>query len=142
LSYHFRFGAVGACLALTALSLGCSEDQGRGQPAPGGYDAPVTTQLSSVVVGVVGTGILLQNFSSEKLENVEIVVSAGSVEDGFRFRTGAVEPNSTQTYLAQVFKNSAGESLNPMVVKADVFAVYADTPRGRGQWRGGYAEQR
>jgi len=108
----------------------------------GGYEAPVTVQLPEVVVGQVGTGILLQNHSSETLENVEIVINEDAPEGGFRFRAAAIPPQSTQTYLSQVFKTAAGGSFNAATMKAERFSVYADTPRGRGGWSGGYEHQR
>ena len=135
-----NLGSVGVALTIIAVGLGCS-GEGRLAKSEGGYDAPVTVRLSGVVVGAVGTGILLENHSDEALENVEIVINEEAPAGGFRFRAASIPPNSTQTYLAQVFRTPAGESLNPMKTKAGSFAVYADTPRGRGSWSGGYENQ-
>ncbi len=132
-------------MALLGAAVGCS-NHSEGGPGTtttgGGYGAPVTVRLSGVVVGAVGSGILLQNHSEELLEQVEIVINEGPSASGFRYRAGAVPPNSTQTYLSQVFRTAEGESFNILETKAASFAVYADTPRGRGSWTGGYENQR
>jgi hypothetical protein len=106
-----------------------------------GFDAKPIITLEGVVAGVVGTGVLVENHSHEDLSNVEIIVNPNDSHGGFRFRTDRVPPNATKTYMAQVFRTSAGESLNPMVTKVEALAVYADTIRGRGSWQGSYAEQ-
>jgi hypothetical protein len=106
-----------------------------------GFDAQPTITLEGVVAGVVGTGVLLENHSLEDLSNVEIVINPNDQHGGFRFRTDRVPPNATKTYMAQVFRTSAGESLNPMVTKVETLAIYADTHRGRGSWQGSYSEQ-
>ncbi len=106
-----------------------------------GYEAQPTVALSGVVAGVVGTGVLVENHSAESLSNVEIVINPTDPSGGFRFRTQNVPPNATKTYLAQVFRTPTGESLNPMEIKVDTMAVYADTERGRGSWLGSYRDQ-
>ena len=138
---NLNFAAYGAVLALLCGGMGCS-GQAEDEANAGGYDAPVTVQLREVVVGAVGTGILLQNMGDDALRNVEIVINESSAGGGFRFRPAEIPPNSTQTYLSQVFKTSAGDSLNPMQTKPTQFSIYADTPRGRGAWNGGYENQR
>ncbi|MBI1357999.1 MAG: hypothetical protein GC160_26995 [Acidobacteria bacterium] len=136
-----------AALAVLALgALGCAElgVGGSGPEGAGGslgYDAPITVQLHGVVAGVVGTGVLVENHSTEALENVEIVVNENAPSGGFRFRTPRVPAGSTQTYLSQVFRTADGASLDPLATQAGFFSVYADTPRGRGGWRGGYEDQ-
>ena len=40
--------------------------------------------------------------------------------------------------MTQVFRNPEGQSLDPDAVKVEKFALYADTPEGRGVWRGAY----
>ena len=138
-----RLAALGAAMALLGFTSGCYSDSSASgsQTTGGGYGAPATVRLSGVVVGAVGTGVLLQNHSDELLEQVEIVINEQPASGGFRYRAGAIPPNSTQTYLSQVFRTSAGESFNIMETKATSFAVYADTPRGRGSWTGGYENQ-
>lgn len=135
-----KLAALGAVTALLGLAGACSSEAGGSKAIGGGYGAPATVRLSGVVVGAVGAGILLQNHSDEELESVEIVINEQS-DGGFRFRPAAIPPYSTQTYLTRAFKSSAGESLNPMETKPTSFAVYADTPRGRGRWIGGYENQ-
>ncbi len=139
-----KLAALCAVTALVGLALGCSNEAGDSAGSKaigGGYGAPATVRLSGVVVGAVGSGILLQNHSDEQLESVEIVINEKAPAGGFRFRAAAIPPNSTQTYLTQVFKSAAGDSLNPMETKPTSFTVYADTPRGRGSWTGGYENQ-
>jgi hypothetical protein len=106
-----------------------------------GFDARPTVTLEGVVAGVVGTGVLVENHSREDLNNVEIVINPTDAHGGFRFRTERVPPLATKTYMAQVFRTSTGESLNPMATKVETMAVYADTSRGRGQWQGSYRDQ-
>ena len=141
--FSIRRWAAGAVIALALV--GCAQlgagPETEARSSSLGYDAAVTVQLHGVVAGVVGTGVLVENHSTETLENVEIVVNENSPEGGFRFRTGTVPASSTQTYLSQVFRTAAGESLNPLRTNAGFFSVYADTPRGRGGWRGGYEDQ-
>jgi len=139
---HRKLAALCAVMALLGSAVGCSSEAGESKAIGGGYDAPATVRLSGVVVGAVGAGILLQNHSDEQLESVEIVINEKAPAGGFRFRAAAIPPNSTQTYLTQAFKSPSGESLNPVQTKPTSFAVYADTPRGRGSWTGGYEDQR
>lgn len=127
--------------AVLACGLGCQGGAGEAAETAGGYDSPATVQLNNVVVGLVGTGILLQNLSDETLQNVEIIVNESDPSGGYRFRTASIPPNSTQTYLGRVFKTASGEALDPMSTRAGQFTVYADTSRGRGAWSGGYADQ-
>lgn len=137
----WNYVACGLSLLSIAMGLACAGEAEDAAPA-GGYEAPVTVQLTDVVVGAVGAGILLQNHTDEALQNVEIVINESAAEGGYRFRPAWIPPNSTQTYLSQVFKNPAGQSLNPMENKPTEFSIYADTPRGRGAWSGGYEAQR
>lgn len=106
-----------------------------------GFDAQPTVALEGVVAGVVGAGVLVENHSREHLSNVEIVINPTDPSGGFRFRTERVPPNATKTYMAQVFRTSTGEALNPMVTKVETMAVFADTDRGRGSWQGSYRDQ-
>ena len=130
------------CSALLPDGITAEAGETDAPPAgPMGYDAQPTVQLTGVVAGVVGTGVLVENHSRENLSNVEIVINPGAPDGGFRFRTDNVPPEATKTYMAQVFRTSTGESLNPMATKVDTMAVYADTGRGRGSWQGSYADQ-
>ena len=117
------------------------QEQADAKETAGGFDAAPTVALEGVVAGVVGTGVLVENHSHEDLSNVEIVINPTDPSGGFRFRTERVPPNATKTYMAQVFRTSAGESLNPMVTKVESMAVFADTIRGRGSWQGSYDDQ-
>jgi hypothetical protein len=119
------------------LSQGTAEAEDAGK----GFDAAPTFTLEGVVAGVVGAGVLVENHSLEHLSNVEIVINPTDPSGGFRFRTEGVPPNATKTYMAQVFRTSTGESLNPMATKVVTMAVFADTGRGRGSWQGSYEEQ-
>ena len=83
-------------------------------------------------------GMVVENHSSLTLKSVAIVVNEGGAEGGYRFRIQELGPNTTNTYLTQVFRNPEGESLDPDAVKVQKFALYADTPEGRGVWRGAY----
>ena len=102
------------------------------------YAAVATTNLNGVVAGLVGDGVLLQNHSPEALGNVEIILNPQNADGGYRFRVAEVGANTTQTYLSRVFRNEQGRSVENAAVEVTDFAVYADTPRGRGAWRGKY----
>lgn len=82
--------------------------------------------------------MVVQNHSNMALKSVVIVVNEGGADGGFRFRVSEIDPNTTNTYLTQVFRNPEGQSLDAEVVKVEKFALYADTPEGRGAWRGAY----
>ncbi len=97
-----------------------------------------TVQIAGVVVGFVGTGMVVENHSNLTLKSVVIVVNEGGAEGGYRFRIQQMGPNTTSTYLTQVFRNPEGQSLDPDTVKVQKFSLYADTPQGRGVWRGAY----
>jgi len=122
------------------LAAGCG---GADANAPGtldGSDDPAlaSVQITGVVVGFVGTGMVVENHSSQALKSVVIVVNEGGAEGGYRFRIQEMGPNTTNTYLTQVFRDPEGQSLDPDTVKVQKFALYADTPQGRGVWRGAY----
>ncbi|MDA0205541.1 MAG: hypothetical protein O3A53_08640 [Acidobacteria bacterium] len=126
---------------LSALLAGCSGPADA--DAPGTLDgsddpAAAAVQITGVVVGFVGMGMVVENHSSLTLKSVAIVVNEGGAEGGYRFRIQELGPNTTNTYLTQVFRNPEGESLDPDAVKVQKFALYADTPEGRGVWRGAY----
>ena len=138
-----------ACLivvATTCLLLGCLSmpgDQASFETNPGtldGSDDPdmATVQIAGVVVGFIGTGMVVENHSANTLKSIVIVVNEGGAEGGFLFRIAEIGPHTTSTYLRQVFRNPEGVSLNPDVVKVRKFALYADTSEGRGVWRGAY----
>lgn len=134
--------ALSGCAALLPDGVTAEAEEGPKVPAgPVGYEAQPTVALKGVVAGVVGTGVLVENHSGEHLSNVEIVINPTDPSGGFRFRTESVPPNATKTYMAQVFRTPAGESLNPMVTKVETMAVYADTQRGRASWQGSYRNQ-
>ena len=131
----------GGILALSGCG-GSPEPQAEAADATKGFDARPTVTLQGVVAGVVGTGVLVENHSREKLSNVEIVINPNDPHGGYRFRTEeSVPPEATKTYMAQVFRTSTGESLNPMAIKVETMAVFADTERGRGSWQGSYRDQ-
>lgn len=98
--------------------------------------------LPGVVAGVVGLGVLVENHSPYELSNVEIVINETSDGGGYRFTASHIDANTTRTYLARVFRNRAGESLNPMSNKVQRFSIYAETERGPGYWRGQYGPDR
>lgn len=100
--------------------------------------ALATVQLKGVVVGLVGSGILVQNHSPEGLKSVVIVLNENGQNGGYRFRASDLGPNSTHTFLTQVFRNESGDALNTEQTQITSFALYADSPRGRGFWRGAY----
>jgi hypothetical protein len=131
-----------AILLLAALVAGCGAvDAGADVPGTlSGSDDPAlaTVQIVGVVVGFVGTGMVVQNHSNLALKSVVIVVNEGGAHGGFRFRVEEIGSNTTNTYLTQVFRNPEGQSLDPDAVKVEKFALYADTPQGRGVWRGAY----
>ena len=82
--------------------------------------------------------MVVENHSSQTLKSVVIVVNEGGAQGGYRFRIQEMGPNTTNTYMTQVFRNPEGQSLDPDAVKVETFALYADTPEGRGVWRGAY----
>jgi hypothetical protein len=125
-------------VATAVVTFGCGGSSDADLAVPGGYDAPATVELRGVVAGVVGLGVLIENHSADSLRNVEIVINPAGPEGGFRFRTASLPPNATQTFMASAFKTGDGGALNPMATKAVAFAVFADTPRGRGSWQGSY----
>ena len=135
-----RRSTLRACtaLALAAFLCGCLPSEQEDAASEDPYSAPLTVQLRGVVAGVIGEGILLQNHSPEALENVEIVINPGANGGGFRFRTERIDSNSTKSYTGRVFRNDAGLSFEDADVEPNSFAVYADTPRGRGSWAGQY----
>lgn len=111
--------------------------------APGtldGSDDPslATEQITGVVVGFVGTGMVVENHSPVTLKSAVIIVNEGGAEGGFSFRVAELGPHTTNTYLRQVFRNPDGVSLNPNNTKVRKFTLYADVPTGRGVWRGAY----
>ena len=137
------FGCRVCGIVLTALlGAGCfgplSQSGGRSEDGP--IEGPPTVELHGVVAGLVGNAILLQNHSTEELRYAEIVVNETADGGGYRFSPGTIEGPSTKPYLIHVFRNAAGESLDPSAVKVSSFAVYADTPRGRGSWHGQYLQ--
>ena len=97
--------------------------------------------LPGVVAGVVGLGVLVQNHSPYELSNVEIVINETAEGGGYRFTAQHIDANTTRTYLARVFRNTEGQSLNPMDEKIQRFSIYADTERGRGYWKGRYGPE-
>lgn len=137
----FRLAFIRFVIVLIAvLAAACG---GADADAPGtleGSDDPAlaTVQITGVVVGFVGTGMIVQNHSAVALKSVVVVVNEGGAEGGYRFRIQEMGPNSTNTYLTQVFRNPEGQSLDPDKVKVQKFALYADMPEGRGVWRGAY----
>jgi hypothetical protein len=138
--------AVTMIVAAMVVMAGCMSMPGTeatNHDEPGsleGSDDPAlaTEQITGVVVGFVGTGLIVENHSAETLKSVVIVVNEGGAEGGFRFRVAEMGPHTTNTYLRQVFRNPEGVSLNPNVTKVRKFALYSDTPTGRGVWRGAY----
>jgi hypothetical protein len=82
--------------------------------------------------------MVVENHSTQALKSAVIVVNEGGAEGGYRFRIQQIEPNTTNTYLTQVFRNPEGQSLDPDAIKIQKFSLYADTPEGRGVWRGAY----
>lgn len=108
-------------------------------------EAPVEDRapfpLQGVVAGVAGLGVLVQNHSPYELSNVEIVINETPDGGGFRFTASHIDANTTRTYLARVFRNPDGESLNPMSEDIERFSIYADTARGPGYWRGRYGPE-
>jgi len=122
------------------IGLGCITPSSEDVDEAGGAKSETpTVALRGVVAGLAGMGILLQNHSPEDLLDVDIVINERS-NGGFRFHVDEIKSNTTHTYLTQVFRNAAGTSFNPQEVSADGFAVYADTPRGRGSWQGQYRQ--
>lgn len=118
-------------------------DQASFETNPGtldGSDDPdmATVQITGVVVGFIGTGMVVENHSANTLKSIVIVVNEGGAEGGFLFRIAEIGPHTTSTYLRQVFRNPEGVSLNPNAVKVRKFTLYADTSEGRGVWRGAY----
>ncbi len=84
------------------LWLGCISTPEPANDTSAAQASTPTVDLRGVVVGLVGTGILLQNHSPEALLEVDIVINERS-GGGFRFHVAEIESNSTQTYLTQVF---------------------------------------
>jgi hypothetical protein len=126
---------------LAALLAGCGgvADADAGGTLDGSDDpALAAVQIVGVVVGFVGTGMVVENHTSLTLKSVVIVVNEGGAQGGYRFRVQEMGASTTNTYLTQVFRNPEGQSLDPDAVKVRKFALYADTPQGRGVWRGAY----
>ncbi len=123
-----------------ALAAGCGESEADVAGTLEGSDDPAlaTVQITGVVVGFVGTGMVVENHTNQTLKSVVVVVNEGGTDGGFRFRVREMGPNTTNTYLTQVFRNPEGQSLDADTVKVQTFALYADTPQGRGFWRGAY----
>lgn len=130
--------AVIAAAVILSTGFGCGLVPRDAEAVEDPYAAAATTNLRGVVAGVVGEAVLLQNHSPEALDNVEIVLNPQNADGGYRFRIASVGANTTNTYLARVFRNEAGRSIESVTAQVTDFAVYADTPRGRGSWRGKY----
>lgn len=136
--------AVAAVLVL--LFTGCGGLPAGGttfENTPGtldGSDDPTlaTEQITGVVVGFIGTGMVVENHSAVTLKSAVIIVNEGGAEGGFSFRIAELGPHTTNTYLRQVFRTPDGVSLNPNNTKVRKFTLYADVPTGRGVWRGAY----
>lgn len=124
--------------ALCLVAMGCVGAAQEEEVEVDPYTTPLTVQLRGVVAGVIGNGILLENHSAEKLENVEIVINPGQLGGGFRFRVPSIGSNTTNPFVSRVFRNEAGLSFEDAGIEPTGFAVYADTPRGRGSWSGQY----
>ncbi len=124
-------------LAVSCVPTAESETESVGDP----YEGAVTTQLRGVVAGLVGSGVLLQNHSPDELLNVEIVLNPQASDGGFRFRVNRIAANTTNPYVSRVFRTRDGTSFDDSHAEVTGFAVYADTPRGRGSWSGNYGPQ-
>lgn len=135
---HLRVSVLEIVLSAAALSLGTACVPAEPEAPADPYQTPVTVGLQGVTAGRVGTAILIQNMSPERLENVEIIINPNQAGGDFRFRTSALEPNTTNTFVGTVFLNDADLSFANSGVEPSSFAVYADTPRGRGSWSGQY----
>ena len=132
ISLIFLVAAVGASL------MSCGPEPEPVNP----MDQKSTIQLSGVVVGVVGLGVLFQNHTSETLEHVRIVVNEGSPDREYKFEIKSIIDNSTQKFLIRAFRNEDGISLDPKNVDVRSMTVYASTSKGRGSWRGTYPAPR
>ena len=110
-----------AAAVLVLLFMGCGGLPAGGtsfEDTPGtldGSDDPTlaTEQITGVVVGFIGTGMVVENHSAATLKSAVIIVNEGSTEGGFSFRIAELGPHTTNTYLRQVFRNPDGVSLNP-----------------------------
>lgn len=125
--------AAAALCVILLISSGCSNPATQA----GEQDQGKEVRLS-VVAGLVGTRILVQNHSSETLQNVTIQVTDANSDTEFRHTVRKMASESTNTYLISAFKAEDGTALDLSVHEIDTFAVDADTPRGRGHWSGSY----
>ncbi len=137
-SASWRIPHLVMVIALAASVIGCMPEPEPINP----MDQEPTIQLSGVVVGVVGLGVLFQNHTSEKLEHVRIVVNEGSPDNEYKFEIKSIIENSTQNLLARAFRKEDGTSLDPQNVDVMSMTVYASTSEGRGSWRGTYPSRR
>lgn len=143
LARHLLLVAASCCLAgcisIPGVEYGAVQKKQTKGTLDGSHDpALATVQITGVVVGFVGNGLIVENHSAQSLKSVVIVVNEGDELGEYRFRVAEMGPHTTNTYLAQVFRNDAGESLNAATIKVRKFALYADTLDGRGVWRGAY----
>jgi hypothetical protein len=89
-----------------------------------------------VSVGLISSRILVTNRTTDTLENVLIVISAG--EEEFRHSFGTLHSEAMIHFAPSVFRRADGTILDPAEHRIKTFTVYADGSRGRGRWHGSY----
>jgi hypothetical protein len=106
-------------------------------------EVPLTSFDSSVVlnisVGFFNGRLLFTNQSAVDLDRILVIVNEGA-QDATEFRgsINGMKANSMLHFTPTIFKDTAGEALDPKENEIRNIAVYADSPDGRGRWYGSY----
>jgi len=134
-SWRRRFAA----LVLLAVLIGCQSVEQPAEP----IEVPLTSFDSSVVlnisVGFFNGRLLFTNQSAVDLDRILVIVNEGA-QDATEFRgsINGMKANSMLHFTPTIFKDTAGEALDPKENEIRNIAVYADSPDGRGRWYGSY----
>jgi len=130
-----------AAFVLLAALIGCQSAEKPAEP----IEVPLTSFDSSVVlnisVGFFNGRLLFTNQSMVDLDRILVIVNEGEQDAAeFRGSINQMKANSMLHFTPTIFKNAAGDKLNPKQHEVKSIAVYADSPNGRGRWYGSYQQ--
>lgn len=128
-----------AVFVLLAALMGCQSAEEAAEP----IEVPLTSFDSSVElnvsVGFFNGRLLFTNQSAVDLNRILVVVNEGEQDTvEFRGSINQMKANTMLHFTPTIFKNAAGDKLNPKEDDVRSIAVYADSPDGRGRWYGSY----
>lgn len=126
---------------MLAALVGCQSADEPAEP----IEVPLTSFDSSVVlnisVGFFNGRLLFTNQSSVDLDRILVIVNEGEQDAAeFRGSINRMKANSMLHFTPTIFKDTAGETLDPKEDDIRSIAVYADSPSGRGRWYGSYRQ--